>query len=121
MKKALMIIFGLCLSIGIVCAQEDSNAKSLTKEYAYQASEADSKNSSQPKDAWAYFNQGTANGRVGNYKQAILDAVKNPVEIVNQAKGAVKYIGENATVILNRAGEVITTWARNSLGWRIRR
>ena len=44
---------------------------------------------------------------------------RNPVKFENQAAGAVKYYGKNAVVILNKAGEVVTTWARNRLGWRI--
>jgi len=51
--------------------------------------------------------------------RAILDAVRNPSQVVEQAGGAMKYIGDKATVILNEAGKVITTWARSSAGWRI--
>jgi len=66
------------------------------------------------------LNQAISRDGVGVASRAILDAVRNPVRIVEQVRGAVRYVGENATVILNHAGEVITTWARNSLGWRIR-
>lgn len=59
------------LLVLVIPTLTSAELKTFTKEYAYQASEADSKNSSQPKDEWAYFNQGTANGRIGNYKQAI--------------------------------------------------
>ncbi|QIK86781.1 hypothetical protein G7061_09220 [Erysipelothrix sp. HDW6B] len=41
--------------------------------------------------------------------EAILDAVNNPVEIVNQTSDlgpTIKYIGENATVVLNELGKV---------------
>lgn len=66
------------------------------------------------------LNQAISRDCVGVADRAILDAVKNPTKIVEQAEGAMKYIGKDATVILNRAREVITTWARNSNGWRIR-
>ena len=44
--------------------------------------------------------------------QAILDAVKNPKKIVPQANGAMKYVGKEATVILNSKGQVITTFGK---------
>ena len=66
------------------------------------------------------LNQAISRDGVGVSTRAILDAVRNPTKIVKQAKGAVKYVGENATVILNRSGKVITTWARTKLGWRIK-
>ena len=65
------------------------------------------------------INQAISRDGVGVASEAILGAVKNPLRVVQQARGAAKYIGENATVILNQAGEVVTTWARNSAGWRI--
>ena len=66
------------------------------------------------------LNQAISRDEVGVSTQAILDAVRNPTRVIEQANGAVQYIGQNATVILNRAGEVITTWARNVAGWRLR-
>ena len=57
---------------------------------------------------------------VGVAPSAILDAVRNPTRVIQQAEGKLKYVGQNATVILNKAGEVVTTWARNHLGWRIK-
>ncbi|OEU66104.1 MAG: hypothetical protein BA867_08750 [Desulfobacterales bacterium S5133MH16] len=66
------------------------------------------------------LNQAISRDGVGVSTRAILDAVRNPTKIVKLAKGAVKYVGENATVILNRSGKVITTWARTKLGWRIK-
>ncbi|MBD3420138.1 MAG: hypothetical protein GF398_08485 [Chitinivibrionales bacterium] len=44
--------------------------------------------------------------------QAILNAVRNPTKVIPQAKGAMKYVGTQATVILNKAGKVITTWGK---------
>jgi hypothetical protein len=47
------------------------------------------------------------------------DAVKNPVQPVQrQAGGGYRYIGKNATVVLNQNGKVVTTWANNRAGWR---
>ena len=64
------------------------------------------------------LNQALAREGVGVSTKAILDAVRSPTSVINQAGGAVRYVGENAVVILNQAGKVITTWARNSAGWR---
>lgn len=50
---------------------------------------------------------------------AMEDAVANPVKpVVLQPNGTYKYVGENATVVLNQDGEIVTTWARNKTGWR---
>ena len=65
------------------------------------------------------INQAISRDEVGVATEAILNAVKNPEKVVPQAQGKLKYVGENATVILNNVGKVVTTWARNSLGWRI--
>ena len=66
------------------------------------------------------LNQAISRDGVGVSSKAILGAVSNPTKVIQQAEGKVKYIGENATVVLNKAGEVVTTWARNSSGWRIK-
>jgi hypothetical protein len=65
------------------------------------------------------INQVISRNGVGVSPRAILDAVKNPIKVVAQSGGRVKYIGKDATVILNRAGKVITAWARESAGRRI--
>lgn len=50
---------------------------------------------------------------------AMKDAVTNPTRPAQaQAGGTYKYTGKNAVVILNQDGKVVTTWARNSAGWR---
>jgi len=41
---------------------------------------------------------------------AVLDALRNPLRIVQQGKGVLKYVGDKATVIINRAGKVITAY-----------
>lgn len=50
---------------------------------------------------------------------AILEAVSNPSKTVAQANGAILFIGANARVVLNAAGEVITVIATSSKAWRI--
>jgi len=65
------------------------------------------------------LNQAISNDGVGVAGSALLGAVKNPLQVVPQARGAAMYIGENATVVLNESGKVITTWATTKAGWRI--
>jgi hypothetical protein len=62
--------------------------------------------------------QAMSNDGVGVSVRAMLDAVRSPTGAINQAKGAVKYIGKDAVVVLNEAGKVITTWATSHAGWR---
>jgi RHS repeat-associated protein len=66
------------------------------------------------------LNQAISRNGVGVSPSAVLDAVRNPSAVVEQASGAVEYVGESATVILNQAGKVITAWARGRSGVRIR-
>ena len=64
---------------------------------------------------------GQALGRDGGHgvsRKAILDAVTHPSSVINQGAKGIKYIGKMATVILNDAGKVITTWATSHSGWR---
>src|SRR4029077_2835821 len=56
---------------------------------------------------------------VGVNEQAMLDAVNAPAQVVNQANGTTRFIGKDATVVLNGEGRVVTTWANNSAGQRI--
>jgi RHS repeat-associated protein len=65
------------------------------------------------------INQAISRDGVGVATRAIADAVKNPIKVVAGRNGATKYIGRDATVVLNKAGKVITTWARNSAGRRL--
>jgi RHS repeat-associated protein len=75
-----------------------------------------------PRDITGYtphgLNQVISRNGHGVSVQALFDAVRNPAQVVGQSGGRFKYIGRNATVILNSAGRVITAWARNSSGWR---
>lgn len=53
-------------------------------------------------------------GGRGVSPKAILDAVKNPVKIAEQAGGKVMHTGKDAKVALNSEGKVVTTIPRNS-------
>jgi hypothetical protein len=55
---------------------------------------------------------------IGVSNKAIVNAVNKPVQVVSQSGGTVKYIGQDATVVLNQNGKVITTWANGSAGVR---
>jgi hypothetical protein len=63
-----------------------------------------------------------ANGRDGGTgvsDEAMADAVANPTSApVPQANGTYRYEGKDAVVSLNERGEVVTTWAATSNGWR---
>lgn len=41
---------------------------------------------------------------------AILDAVRNPIQVLPQPNGTTRYVGQDAVVVLNPAGEVVTVW-----------
>jgi hypothetical protein len=54
---------------------------------------------------------------------ALQDAVQHPLsppsyQINEQGKGAYVYQGKDATVVLNKDGQVITAWPNNRNGWR---
>jgi hypothetical protein len=54
--------------------------------------------------------------------QAVNDAVTNPTKppkyVPDKYGGSYRYVGKDATVNLNKDGQVTTAWARNSSGWR---
>jgi hypothetical protein len=55
--------------------------------------------------------------------EALQDAVRHPLsppsyQINEQGKGSYLYQGKDATVVLNKDGEVITAWPNNHHGWR---
>ena len=64
------------------------------------------------------LSQALARNGHGVSRKAILDAVRHPISVINQGSRGIKYVGKLATVILNGAGKVITTWATTSVGWR---
>ncbi len=54
---------------------------------------------------------------------ALQDAVEHPLEppsyeVDEQGRGAYLYEGKDATVVLNKDGQVVTTWANSHHGWR---
>ena len=67
------------------------------------------------------LNQAIDREGVGVSSAAMLDAVKNPEQVVAQSGGRIKYIGKNATVVTNADGNVVSTWARNGGGTRFGR
>jgi RHS repeat-associated protein len=46
----------------------------------------------------------------GVHPSAIKDAALNPIKVIEQSGGRIKYVGKDATVILNSEGKVITTY-----------
>jgi hypothetical protein len=61
-------------------------------------------------------------GGVGVCDSALNDAVDHPLSVVkkvdSQGRIGYRYMGQNATVVLNPDGMVVTAWARNSSGLR---
>ena len=58
-------------------------------------------------------------GGIGVSNAAILNAVNNPIAPPTvRADGAIKFIGQNATVVINPSGYVITAWSTNYRGRR---
>ena len=51
--------------------------------------------------------------------RAMQNAVRNPLDVVKQTNGGIKHVGKNAVVVLNKAGKVITTYAKSHYGWRM--
>ena len=59
---------------------------------------------------WHHIFKAISRNGSGVASNAILDAVRNPKNVVDMSNGVIKYIGDNATVILNKTGEVVTVW-----------
>ncbi|WP_321537227.1 hypothetical protein [Mycobacterium canetti] len=65
-------------------------------------------------------------GRDGGHgvsDKAMQDAVANPVgppqfKVDELGRGAYVYVGKDATVVLNKDGQVVTAWANSRAGWR---
>ena len=57
-------------------------------------------------------------GGRGVKASAVLDTIRNPVQIIKQANGAIKHVGKQAVVVLNEAGKGITAYAKSSKYWR---
>ena len=58
---------------------------------------------------------------VGVSPRAMLDAIRNPLNVTKRSGGITQYKGRHAVVRLNAHGEVVTTWARGRSGYRIPR
>jgi len=57
---------------------------------------------------------------VGVKPSAILDTIKNPTSITyDVGRQTFKFMGEQAVLVLNQSGEVVTTYPLSSLYWRI--
>jgi RHS repeat-associated protein len=56
---------------------------------------------------------------VGVNEQAMLDAVNAPVSVETRANGTTRFVGKDATVVLNGEGRVVSTWANSGAGRRI--
>ena len=65
------------------------------------------------------LNQAISRDGVGVSARAISEAVSSPQSVMEMPSGAIKYVGSDATVVVNAEGKVITTWATNSSGYRI--
>ena len=55
---------------------------------------------------------------VGVNFAAMQDAVDNPVDVRLQANGTWRFLGQNATIVLNQVGQVVTGWANHRAGMR---
>lgn len=59
------------------------------------------------------LNQAISRDGTGVSPWAILDAVNNPVRVVQQPeRGTVKYVGQYAVVVLSELDKVVTTYAK---------
>lgn len=75
-----------------------------------------------PVTGYRFHGLAQAMGRdgVGVSAQAILDTIRSPILKIPQPNGTMRYVGQYAVVVLNGAGQVVTTWATSSNAWRIR-
>ena len=51
-------------------------------------------------------------GGRGVHPSAIVDAVRNPINVVSQPGGKTKYVGKSASVVLNNKGKIITVYGQ---------
>jgi len=51
-------------------------------------------------------------GGRGVHPSAIVDAVRNPINVVSQPGGKTKYVGKSASVVLNNQGKIITVYGQ---------
>ncbi len=78
-----------------------------------------------PKEISGYSNHGFdqvmgRDGGLGVSDSAMEGAIESPIKVVQQSNNTFKFIGKNATVVLNRSGKLVTAWANNTSGLRNR-
>ena len=78
-----------------------------------------------PKKITGYTQHGLerAMGRdgYGVSPKGILDAFKNPQSVIYDVRyDTFKFTGRKSVVVLNRQGQIVTTWAKGSMYWRLR-
>ncbi len=66
------------------------------------------------------INSAISHSGVGVSSRAILNTLKNPIKVIVQSEGRLKVVGKDAVVVINQAGKIITTWAKNSASTRVR-
>ena len=68
------------------------------------------------------LNQAIGRNGVGVKPSAILDAVRNPVNVAAKidklGRLSTQYKGKQSTVVLNKIGKVVSCWAKSSKYWR---
>ena len=57
-------------------------------------------------------------GGLGVAPNAILNTLRFPNKIIPQPGGTTKFVGENAVVVLNKIGRLVTAFAKDSSAWR---
>ncbi|WP_242847863.1 polymorphic toxin-type HINT domain-containing protein, partial [Fervidicella metallireducens] len=61
------------------------------------------------------INQAISRNNVGVKPSAILNILRNPKKVtINVENGSIKLVGKEGVVVLNKAGKIITTWAKSS-------
>ena len=65
------------------------------------------------------LNRAISRDRVGVSTGAIRDAFQNSLQIVGEAGSRFHFVGQNATLVINSQGNIVTLWAERSAGWRI--
>lgn len=71
-----------------------------------------------PNNSYHGLDQAISRPGGGVSPQAILDAWNNPLNITGQSNGRFLMQGQNASIVVNSQGKIITTWANGSAGLR---
>jgi hypothetical protein len=70
---------------------------------------------------WTEHGRERATGREGHgvNEAAMRDALNHPVRAYSDVeRRTTRYVGRDASVVLNENGEVVTVWPRGKRGWR---